>query len=199
MSEKKKDCGCGFGKKLSKRTEFGKNSPKRSVPTDKKLYAEIKRKVKRSVKTWPSAYASGQLVQQYKRAGGRYRMGDKKFYKPGSENALFLTPGIRQCLSIIYGPAITIERSRFGNRSGLTRWFKEKWVNVCAPKKKGKYVPCARAGAKKYPYCRPLIRVTRKTPRTVKEIPKSRLKKLCKMKSKKRSERMPSNRFGFVL
>lgn len=159
---------------------------KKSIPTDKKLYSEIKRKVKRKVKVWPSAYASGQLVQQYRRAGGRYRMGDKTFYRPGAENALFLTPNIRQCLSVIYGPSITMNQSRFGTSSGLTRWFKEKWVNVCAPKKKGKYVQCARADAKKYPYCRPSVRVNRETPRTVKEIPKTRLKKLCKLKTNKK-------------
>ena len=33
-------------------------------PTDPELYARVKR--------WPSAYASAQLVQAYKRAGGGY-------------------------------------------------------------------------------------------------------------------------------
>jgi hypothetical protein len=42
-------------------------------PIDKALYERIKKKVKRQVKVWPSAYASGMLVKQYKSAGGRYK------------------------------------------------------------------------------------------------------------------------------
>ena len=41
-------------------------------PIDKKLYNSIKQKIKNRVAVWPSAYASGQLVMEYKRAGGRY-------------------------------------------------------------------------------------------------------------------------------
>ena len=44
-----------------------------NVPTKPKLYARIMAKVKRTAKKWPSAYASGQLVRQYKAAGGGYR------------------------------------------------------------------------------------------------------------------------------
>ena len=42
-------------------------------PTNPKLYARIMAKVKRTAKKWPSAYASGQLVRQYKAAGGGYK------------------------------------------------------------------------------------------------------------------------------
>jgi len=45
----------------------------RAVPTDKAKYARALAKVKRRAKKWPSAYASGQVVQEYKRMGGRYR------------------------------------------------------------------------------------------------------------------------------
>lgn len=44
---------------------------------DKSLYCKVKKKVKEQVKVWPSAYASGQLVQEYKRQGGKYK-GSKK-------------------------------------------------------------------------------------------------------------------------
>ena len=44
-----------------------------SVPTNKKLYNRIKKKIKARSKVWPSAYASGQLVREYKRKGGKYR------------------------------------------------------------------------------------------------------------------------------
>ena len=38
------------------------------TPTDKKLYESIKTRVKSRVARWPSAYASGQVVQNYKAA-----------------------------------------------------------------------------------------------------------------------------------
>ena len=44
-----------------------------SKPNNPKLYARIKAKVKARVKKWPSAYASGQLVREYKAEGGTYR------------------------------------------------------------------------------------------------------------------------------
>jgi hypothetical protein len=30
---------------------------------------------------------------------------------------------------------------------GLTKWFDQKWVNIGAPKKKGKYQPCGTSGS----------------------------------------------------
>lgn len=30
---------------------------------------------------------------------------------------------------------------------GLTKWFNQKWVNIGAPKKKGKWQPCGTSGA----------------------------------------------------
>ena len=42
-------------------------------PTNPKLYARIKAKVKRTVKKWPSAYANAWLVRTYKKRGGGYR------------------------------------------------------------------------------------------------------------------------------
>ena len=46
-------------------------------PTNPKLYKRAMAIVKARVKKWPSAYASGQLVQQYKKMGGKYK-GSKK-------------------------------------------------------------------------------------------------------------------------
>ena len=146
---------------------------KKPVPTNKKLYSKVLKSVKSRVKVWPSAYASGQVVRQYKREGGTYKFG----------NSLFLTPKIKGCLSLIYGDKVL---SRFGKKvaprsTGLTRWFKEKWVNVCAPKKNGKYSACARS-TKKYPYCRPSVRINSGTPKTVKELSKTKLAQMCKRK-----------------
>jgi len=46
---------------------------KKSIPINLGLYNRIKSSVKRKVKRWPSAYASGQLVRMYKQKGGKYR------------------------------------------------------------------------------------------------------------------------------
>lgn len=45
----------------------------RAVPTNKKLYSNIKSRIKKKYKVWPSAYASGALVKAYKAAGGGFR------------------------------------------------------------------------------------------------------------------------------
>lgn len=39
---------------------------------DPKLYAEVRAEAKKRFLVWPSAYASGWLVREYKRRGGRY-------------------------------------------------------------------------------------------------------------------------------
>jgi hypothetical protein len=44
----------------------------RNVPLDPELYEEVKAEAKQRYKVWPSAYASGWLVQEYKRRGGKY-------------------------------------------------------------------------------------------------------------------------------
>lgn len=46
-------------------------------------------------------------------------------------------------------------------KGGLGKWFKEKWVDIGAPKKKGKYQACGRSGKSKttrkgYPKCVPV-------------------------------------------
>ena len=48
-------------------------------------------------------------------------------------------------------------------QGGLRKWVAEKWVDIGAPKKNGKYQPCGRSkGSKrKYPKCVPLAKATR--------------------------------------
>lgn len=50
---------------------------------------------------------------------------------------------------------------------GLDKWFKEKWVDIGAPKKDGKFQPCGRKSAKdskrKYPKCVPLSKARKMT------------------------------------
>ena len=49
--------------------------------------------------------------------------------------------------------------------SGLKKWLDDKWVDIGAPKKNGKYQPCGRSkGSKRaYPKCVPLAKATRMT------------------------------------
>jgi len=49
----------------------------------------------------------------------------------------------------------------------LKKWVNQKWVDIGAPKKDGKYQPCGRKSAsgskRKYPKCVPLAKATRMT------------------------------------
>ena len=49
--------------------------------------------------------------------------------------------------------------------SGLKKWLDEKWVDIGAPKKNGKYQPCGRSkGSKrKYPKCVPAAKAASMT------------------------------------
>ena len=51
------------------------------------------------------------------------------------------------------------------SKGGLRQWVAEKWVDIGAPKKDGKYQPCGRKkGSKRaYPKCVPLAKATRMT------------------------------------
>ena len=65
---------------------------------------------------------------------------------------------------------------------GLTRWFKENWVDV----KTGK--PCGRSKGEKrgYPACRPSKRVSSKTPKTTGEMSKSEKERFKRAKTGKK-------------
>jgi hypothetical protein len=48
---------------------------------------------------------------------------------------------------------------------GLKKWFSEKWVDIGAKRKNGKYQPCGRSTSggsskRKYPKCVPLAKAT---------------------------------------
>ena len=51
-------------------------------------------------------------------------------------------------------------------RGGLTKWFKEKWVDISRPKKGGGYKACGRSKAEKgkYPKCVPAAKAAKMTP-----------------------------------
>ena len=136
-----------------------------NVPNDKKLYNQIKNKAKKKFKVWPSVYASSWLVREYKKNGGTYKT--LKSRKPRSRTLKSRKP-----------------RSR--NLSGLSRWYKEKWINVCKLPKK---VPCGRSKIlkswkKNYPYCRPSVKVNSSTPKLSSELTKKEIRKRCINKKK---------------
>jgi hypothetical protein len=94
--------------------------------------------------------------------------------------------------------------SKFGKkkkkpRGTLRRWFDEKWVDVCSPLPGGGFKPCGRktaTGKRKYPYCRPLKRKGKGTPKTAREILKEvggrkKLQELCKKKRVAKTKTLP--------
>jgi len=50
----------------------------KAIPTNKALYDRVKMEAKQKFKVYPSAYANGWLVQEYKRRGGKYRTSTTK-------------------------------------------------------------------------------------------------------------------------
>jgi len=74
---------------------------------------------------------------------------------------------------------IVQEQNVAKSSGGLTRWFKENWVDI----KTGK--PCGRTKGEKraYPACRPKKRVSSKTPKTVGEMSKSEKTKFKREKT----------------
>jgi hypothetical protein len=47
----------------------------KAIPTNPKLYAQVKAETKRKFDVYPSAYANGYLVRTYKKRGGKYKTG----------------------------------------------------------------------------------------------------------------------------
>ncbi len=73
---------------------------------------------------------------------------------------------------------------------GVGRWHREKWVDVCYWPRR---VTCARSKSrKKYPYCRPSVRVSSKTPRLAQSLSKRQIKRLCSKKRRNPKKRMKS-------
>ena len=114
-----------------------------------RMRAEHKRKGKR----W-GAYSSGQLVQAYKRKGGKYR-GRK--------------------------PSARFGKKAKKKSGGLARWYSEKWIDVCTGKPCGRK-KTGRGASRKFPYCRPSRRVSSSTPKLAKQLTAAQKKKYCAQK-----------------
>lgn len=57
---------------VKKKKSSGKT---KAIPTNPKLYAQVKAETKRKFDVYPSAYANGYLVRTYKKRGGKYKTG----------------------------------------------------------------------------------------------------------------------------
>jgi len=68
-------------------------------------------------------------------------------------------------------------------KEDLTRWFKEKWVDV-SKKVNGKHPPCGRkdADGKSYPKCRPSKKVSKETPKVASSYSKKEKKSMTSQK-----------------
>ena len=131
-----------------------------ATPTDKKIYETIKEYVKQRVSRWPSAYASGMVVNLYKKIMNQH---GKEPYIPfrGSHASIGRPTGINK---------------------GLTRWYNEKWIDIKTN------LPCGKAKTKEYyPTCRPSVRVTSKSPVTASELSYYQKKNMIQKKQKAKS------------
>ena len=69
-----------------------------------------------------------------------------------------------------------------GATKGLSRWFREKWIDVCTGQ------PCGRRRGKRsrsrpFPYCRPTVRVSSRTPRLASHVSARERGRLCALKA----------------
>ena len=107
-----------------------------------KLCPKGKAAAKRKFDVYPSAYAN-----MYASAvcSGKIKPGGKKKVKKKKKKKIY----------------------RAATGGGLRKWVSEKWVDIGAPKKDGKFQPCCRKNAKKskrkYPKCVPLAKAKRMT------------------------------------
>jgi hypothetical protein len=177
-----------------------------NIPTDKKLYMKVKLQAKKLFKVWPSAYASGWLVKTYKKLGGKYSVSEStknikslklRVRKSSSRKSRSRKSSSRKSRvrksssrkSRVRKSSSRKSRSRKSRSrksiTGLDRWFKEDWVDVC---ELPRIVKCGRNNASKsnrdYPYCRPLNKVTSKSPVSAMMLSSQEINKRCKQKRK---------------
>lgn len=106
----------------------------RAVPTDPAEYRKAVEKIKARVARWPSAYASGMVVTEYKRAMGV--LGKEPYIN---------TPTAAAKTQPLLRP--------------LARWYAEKWIDIRTGKPCG-----AVHTADYYPTCRPSKQITKQSP-----------------------------------
>ena len=132
-----------------------KDQKAKAIPTDPLEYAKAVALVKSRVARWPSAYASGQVVTEYKRA------------MAAKGKVAYEAAGPRQ------------------KETALRRWYQEDWIDIRTGAKCGRSERTkAGELAGKYPVCRPAKRITKATPVTVGELTPAEKKRMVAMKAK---------------
>ena len=137
-----------------------KLQPTHPVVTNPLLYAVIRDKIKASVKVWPSAYASGMVVKEYKR--------------------VMAAKGLEAYTTATAKPSLGLS-----SEIGLQRWFAEKWIDIATGKPCGSVHT-----ATNYPTCRPSIRVSAQTPRLASEFSEKAKKELVGLKQIAREKKI---------
>ena len=156
-----------------------------SKPSNPQLYSRVKSQAKRKFRVWPSAYGSAWLVKEYKKRGGTYSTSQKSPRRKRSQRRSQRKRSRRR--SQRKRSRRRTQRKRSRRQGGLTRWFDEKWINVCKLPKK---VQCGRPSAgtkisewkRDYPYCRPSRRVNNKSPVAAGSLTRSEIKRRCSRK-----------------
>jgi hypothetical protein len=125
-----------------------------STPKNPKIYAKVVEKIKASVKRWPSAYASGMVVKEYKR------------------------------IMVIRGeePYENKQNKKVEQINPLIRWFQEKWIDIGTGKPCGSIRNKKELENGYYPTCRPSVRISKNTPMLASEISDNEKKKLIREK-----------------
>jgi hypothetical protein len=98
-----------------------------------KLCAKGKAAAKRKFKVYPSAYAN---MYASGVCSGKITPGGKKGSRKKAANGGLMAGMARKRRAVV--------RRNFAE-GGLRKWVAEKWVDIGAPKKNGKYQPCGRS------------------------------------------------------
>ena len=125
-----------------------------AAPTDPRLYQQVKNEAKARFAVWPSAYASGWLVREYKKRGGRFQEGNHASRTSSSSRPL--------------------------ERWYEEKWVNV-CVPSRPPCGRSKSTGNAK-GDSSYPYCRPSVRVSPQTPITVDQLTPAQIAKRCARK-----------------
>lgn len=136
--------------------------------------------------TKSSIYRSSYIVKKYKEFGGKIKKSPTKSPKK--------SPTKTSKKSIEKSLTKTPKKSR--EKTGLTRWFKEEWIQVVPYLEYSKIIECGGVHMNKSPgkACRPLYRITKDTPITIKELldihSKKDIIKVAKQKEKSPLKRL---------
>lgn len=153
--------------KVSEYDECLKQSQKRYEKGNLKLCPRGYCTAKFKFKVYPSAYANGYASQVCK--------GTKPDYSGNTQT------------NQQYQQHIDSIKNK-NEVSGLNRWFKEDWRNVCEKDDDGNYIQCGRKFAKldskDYPYCRPLNKLPGTNVKTIGELTNLQINNMCNQKRK---------------